>query len=430
MSKFMEEKQTSRRLMVEPAFKQSAKGETLIHLAVIRSAAILLTITPFGLFSTSCNIGTVGSGVTQQPLFVQAPGSPMAIPGGASNVCVGDMNNDGTPDLVVANERTRSIAVLMGQGDGRFRDSANRVAVKESPGEMVLGEVNGDAKLDLAFVSHNSYNVTLLLGDGKGGLTVAANSPIVMKDGQHPHTHGLALSDLNGDGALDLVTVNNSDNDVSIAIGDNHGNFTRGVAPFAVGPSPYPLAVGDVNNDGRPDIVATATATGPHRAQQLPFSRALTLLLADGHGGFSASQLPLRTGQPWFVAIGDVNGDHKPDIVATHHEQNQLTVLLGDGRGVFTETSASPFNFGRSAFQVLIADANHDGKLDVLAASGDGVRVMLGDGRGGFSLAPASPIITGGGTWRLAVGDLNKDGKVDVVTGNSDAESVSILLGR
>jgi len=188
------------------------------------------------------------------------------------------------------------------------------------------------------------------------------------------------------------------------------------------------LALGDVNNDGHPDIVATATATGPQRAQQLPFSRALTLLLNDGRGDFRSSQLPLRTGQPWFVAIGDVNGDRKPDLVATHHEQNELTVLLGDGRGGFTETSGSPFDFGHSAFSIAIADTNRDGKPDVVGASGDGVRVMLGDGRGGFKPAPNSPFLTGRGTWSFAIGDVNGDGKTDVVSAGGGM--VSVLLGN
>ncbi len=406
----------------------SAKGERLRYFSISRSAASLLTISLAGLFLTSCNAGASYS-VAQQPLFEPAPGSPITV-AAVGNVCVGDMNNDGIPDLVVTTGRPDNVTVLLGRGDGQFRNPASKVAVNENPGDMVLGDVNADRKLDLAFVSHDSYNVTLLLGDGKGGLSAAANSPVVMKEGQHPHTHGLALGDLDRNGKVDLVTVNNSDNDISIALGDGHGNFTRGSATFAVGPSPYPLALGDLNNDGFPDMVATTTATGPRRREQLPFSRALTLLLADGRGGFRASPLPLRTGQPWFVALGDLNGDHKPDLVATHHDQSQLTVLLGDGKGAFTETSSSPFDFGHSAFQVVLADVNRDGKLDALAASGNSVRVMLGDGRGGFQTAPGSPIITGGGTWRIDLGDLNKDGKLDVVTSNSESQNISVLLGR
>ena len=87
------------------------------------------------------------------------------------------------------------------------------------------------------------------------------------------------------------------------------GNFTRAPQSFPVGPSPYPFAVGDVNNDGWPDIVATASATGPSRREQLPLSRALTLLLSDGKGGFSPHKLPLRTGTPVFASTADVNGD-------------------------------------------------------------------------------------------------------------------------
>lgn len=344
------------------------------------------------------------------------------------------MNKDGKPDLVVTSEQARAITVLLGVGgsEARFRGTGGSAfTVSDSPGEMVLGDVNGDTSLDLAFVTHDSYGVTILLGDGKGGLALAANSPVVMKQGQHPHTHGLAMNDLNRDGKLDLVTVNNADNDVSVAFGDGRGNFSLAPgSPFAVGPSPYPLAVGDVNNDRHADIVATSTATGPQRAQQLPFSRALTLLLADGRGGFRSTLLPLRTGQPWFVVIGDVNGDRKPDLMATHHEHSKLTVLLGDGSGGFKETSASPFDFGHNAWHMVLGDVNRDGKPDVLAAAGDGVGIMLGDGGGGFMPASRSPFLTGKGTWRIAVGDVNSDGKIDVLTANAESKTVGVLLGR
>jgi hypothetical protein len=293
---------------------------------------------------------------------------------------------------------------------------------------MAIGDLNRDGKLDLAIASHDSYGVTLLLGDGRGGLAVAPN-PVVMRLGEHPHTHGLAIADMNRDNNPDLVNVNNSDNDVSIALGDGRGNFTRAPqSPFPVGPSPYPFAVGDVNNDGWMDIVATASATGPSRRQQLPLSRALTLLLADGKGGFASRQLPIRTGEPWFAAIGDLNGDGKADIVATHHELNAVTVMIGNGRGDFVEAQSSPFDFGLSLYHIAIADVNRDAKNDVIATSGDSIRVMLGDGRGGLKMD--TPVPVGRGAWRFAVADLNGDGKSDVVTSGAESNSVSVLLGR
>lgn len=394
-----------------------------------------MNISRFGRFSLllvssfiSCPSANAPSSASQQPLFTNAQGSPLPVQGGPNNVLIGDMNNDRKLDLVVSCARARSITVLEGKGNGQFGATLSTTTLADTPNEMALGDVNGDGKLDVAVASHDSYGVVLLTGDGKGGLAKAPSSPVVMRLGEHPHTHGLAIVDVNRDNKPDLITCNATDNDISLAFGDGRGNFTRAPQSFPVGPSPYPFGVGDVNNDGWPDIVATATATGPLRRQQLPFSRALTLLLSDAKGGFSTRQLPMRTGEPWFAAIVDLNRDGKADILATHHEQSALTVMMGDGRGGFTEANGSPFDFGAAAYQFVMADVDRDRTIDVVATSGNSLRVLLGDGRGAFR--PAASVAIGPGAWRMAAGDLNGDGAVDVATSNSDANSVSVLLGK
>jgi VCBS repeat protein len=379
-------------------------------------------------FLISCPSGNTPSNALQQPLFINAQGSPVPVQGGPGNILIADMNNDRKLDLVVALGQARSITVLEGKGNGQFGAPLSNTAVADAPGEIAAVDFNGDGKLDVAVASHDSYGVTLLTGDGKGGLVKAPTSPIVMRLGEHPHTHGLAVADINRDNKLDLITCNSSDNDISLALGDGRGNFTRAPQSFPVGPSPYPFGVGDVNNDGWPDIAATATATGPLRRQQLPQSRALTLLLSDGNGGLTPRQLPLRTGEPWFAAIADLNRDGKADIVVTHHELNALTVLMGDGRGGFTEANGSPFDFGVALFHLIIADVDRDGSMDVVATSGNTMRVLLGDGCGAFKSAASIPV--GPGAWRIAAADLNADGSIDVVTSNSQGNSLSVLLGK
>ena len=148
-----------------------------------------------------------------------------------------------------------------------------------------------------------------------------------------------------------------------------------------------------------------------------------------------ASQDLLRQGVAehfgWILACGSSafsRSDGSPDIVATHHEQSALTVMIGDGRGGFTEASGSPFDFGASLFHLIIADVDRDGRMDVVATSGNSVRALLGDGRGAFK--PAASIPVGPGAWRIAAADLNGDGAIDVVTSNSESNSVSVLLGR
>jgi hypothetical protein len=369
-----------------------------------------------------------------QPLFVAAPGSPLQLQEGASNVALGDVNGDRLPDLVLCAGKKAAITILAGDGRGGFQSAQGEgIDLESPPGELVLADLNRDGKLDLGIASHDSYGIVVLLGDGRGGFAPAPGSPFASAIGSAPHNHGLQAADANEDGLLDLVAVQSADGTVAVLLGDGRGGFAPAPSsPFTVGPSPYPPALGDIDRDGHVDIAVPETGTGRYFREHGSLARTVTLLLGDGRGGFRpAESSPLTvTEGPFFAALADLDGDGALDLLATHDDSDLVTLLLGDGEGRFRSPPHSPIAIGRRSWMAVVLDVNSDRKNDVVLGSGEGVTVLLGDGHGRLTPATGSPFATGRGTWRIAVGDVNGDGRPDLATANLETSDVSVLLGR
>src|SRR5262249_39554059 len=134
---------------------------------------------------------------------------------------------------------------------------------------------------------------------------------------------------------------------------------------------------------------------------------------------------------PEAVAVGDFNGDGKLDLATANQQGGDVTVLLGDGTGKFTEAPHSPFSVGTNPDSVAVGDFNGDGKLDLVVANNGSrnVSVLLGDGTGNFSNAPMSPFRVGTNPAALAVADFNGDHKSDVAVANTGDNTIDVLLG-
>jgi hypothetical protein len=303
--------------------------------------------------------------------------------------------------------------------------------VGHGPGSIAIADVNHDGKLDIIVANTIDGTLDVLLGDGKGHFTPAAGSPFSC--GKNPND--IATGDFNGDGNLDLLIANTETPYLTILLGDGKGGFTPSPhSPFDTRSYPHVhgVAVGDFNGDGKPDAV---TDSWGHDQ--------ILMFLGDGKGNLVVPGQSFATGKRPYERLrsADFNKDGKADVVTTDLDQNAVSILLGDAKGGLRDAPGSPFPAGRAPWGVAIDDMNHDGNLDlvVIPYAPDvpdpkdvGVTILLGDGKGGFTKMPGSPFSLAGceGPDRVAAGDFNGDGLRDIAVTCGQNNKLMLYLGR
>ncbi|HVS99469.1 MAG TPA: VCBS repeat-containing protein [Solirubrobacterales bacterium] len=294
-----------------------------------------------------------------------------------TSVAIGDFNGDGKPDLAVANRRSDSVSVLLGEGDGRFAAEAD-YATGSSPFSVAIGDFNGDGRPDLAVANSGSDSVSVLLGHGDGSFAAKAD----YATGTFPIS--VAIGDLNGDGKPDLAVADAGSGNVSVLLGIGDGSFTP-KADYATGTEPCSVAIGDLNGDGKPDL-----AVANRR------SDSVSVLLGHGDGIFAAKADYATGSSPESVAIGDLNGDDRPDLAVANRGADNVSVLLGEGDGSFA--AKADYATGTGPAAVAIGDLNGDGRPDLAVANfvSSSVSVLLNSSvfPGGGAFEPKPQTIT------------------------------------
>ncbi|HEU4596865.1 MAG TPA: FG-GAP-like repeat-containing protein [Pyrinomonadaceae bacterium] len=226
----------------------------------------------------------------------------------------------------------------------------------------------------------------------------------------------VAVGDLNKDGRPDVITANGFSNTISVLLGGGESFSPPPVNLPAGGVTPFSVAVGDFNKDGNEDVVS-ANIT----------SETLSIFLGDGLGGLAAAtQVSVGT-DPAYVVIADFNGDGNPDLASASSDGSSVSVLIGDGTGGFGPFST--FAVGNGPRSLVAADFNLDGKTDLAAMNrGSGtVSVLPGDGAGGFAARLDSA--AGSGSEFAAAADFNGDGRLDLAVTAFSPLRVTILNG-
>jgi uncharacterized protein (TIGR03437 family) len=258
-----------------------------------------------------------GNGTFAAPAGIPVPFS------GPNSITVGDFNGDSIPDLAIANIDGKNVTILLGTGNGQFTTApGSPYAAGNSPSSIAVADFNGDNIPDLAITNELDNTVTVLLGKGNGAFVAATGSPFVA--GANP---GFVVSgDFNSDGNNDLAIANFQGNTITVLLGNGAGGFTPAPSsPFSLGPPsakmPVSIAVADFNGDYFPDLAIVDENTNN-----------VSVLLGNGAGGFKpATNSPFAVGSvPRSAAIGDFNEDGKPDLAVVNNADATLTLLLNN----------------------------------------------------------------------------------------------------
>jgi probable HAF family extracellular repeat protein len=365
-------------------------------------------------------IFTIFVGVPDTHAQVFSP--PRTYPSGGtkpSSVASGDFNHDGNADLAVVNQ-DNTVCVRLGDGKGAFGpEHIYSVGQGSFLIAIATGDFNRDGNLDLAITVSRAGlgggTVGLLFGNGDGTF----RSPVYVQTGISPLS--IAVADLNGDGNDDLFVGGNGSSAVLLGSGD--GTFRPPVnITTGIGDTASWVAIGDMNNDGHPDLVAANY-----------FDSTVGVLLGNGDGTFQpVVDYPVGWGgccsYPDSVALGDFNHDGKLDLAVGDFGDNGINILLGNGDGTFQPAVVYFGGMGVGSLQA--ADLNGDGNLDLVAVNfnGDGVTINLGNGDGTFSSGP--DFATGLSPTSVIVADFHRHGIPDMAVTNSASNEVAILLNQ
>ena len=371
--------------------------------------------------------------------------STLATGSGPFFVLPVDLNGDGHPDLVTANfgfyedffcfgsrfGLGTNLTAWINNGHGGFSSTYNtevgppsNIAGPSEPSSIAAADLNGDGKLELVSVEGYTPFYSILTNSGNGvyeqGLRPApARGPI-----------SVAIADVNGDGKPDIITANNWPSGYSLAILTNGGNLSFSnetilpLGPFA----PSCVVAADINGDGSIDLISANYGTCGE-------GNTLTVFTNDGKGDFTSNATITVGYGPVCLVAADVNGDGFPDLISANQDDYTLSVLLNDGHGNFALRSTIPVSNPSS---LVATNLTGNGSIDLAVASSyvgedyrGAVTIFLNDGHGDFSSntiiyigAPGSLTLP----QSIAAADFNGDGKMDLVVANYATSNLTVLL--
>ncbi len=357
---------------------------------------------------------------------------------GPVSVAIGDLDGDGKPDMVVGNVNSNTISVFRNTSVfGSINTSSFAAKVDFASGTftsyVTIADINGDGRPDLVVVNNN--NVSILVNTGTTG-TIDATSfePKVDFDLVFTGPVAVAVSDLDGDGKPDLITAN-TNGTVSVLRNTSTQSTISMAAKvdFAAGGTPFFISVGDLDGDGKPDLVV-ANASVPTNTVSVLRNTSIKGSITSGS---FAAKVPFATGPtPRCVVIGDIDGDGKPDLVVANSDPANTTISILRNistSGIINASSFAAkmdFKTGLSPYYIALGDADGDARIDIVVANQNSNTFSIlrnTSTPGNINTDDKVDFSTGVLPRSVIVGDIDGDAMPEIVVSNYSTGSVSVF---
>ena len=354
-------------------------------------------------------VGITATSFTAQTNFTAGSGS--------QSISIGDLDGDGKADLVTANNFASSLSVLRNTSTiGTVSFAAKTDFAYSIPTSVSIADVDGDGKQDMIATSANLNVVSVYRNTSTVG-TISFATKVDFNTGPNPQA--IAFGDMDGDGKMDLVVSNGNSSTVSVL----RNTGTIGTISFAAkldmltgvfGLIPYIISIGDLDGDGKVDlaIANSNNSIGIIRNTSTP-----------GALSFSATVNFAAGVQPRSLAIGDLDGDGKADLAVTNSSDNTISLFRNTSTaGTISFVAKVDITASSGPYSVSFGDINGDGLIDMAVANANSNTVSVFGNTstvGSISFAARSDFATNTGPRSVALGDLDGDGKLELFAGSN-----------
>ncbi|WP_324673680.1 FG-GAP-like repeat-containing protein [Hymenobacter sp. GOD-10R] len=333
----------------------------------------------------------------------------VAVGNEPKDVAVGDIDGDGDIDLVAAcwNYGSGVASVRLNNGNGTFSGSQN-IALETNPLSVVLGDVDSDGDLDLLALNNNfGYStVSIRLNNGAGAFSGTQQASVAWS------SQDLAVGDIDGDGDLDLLAAGSNlsapGSLISIRLNNGQGAFT-GSQELSIPGSTTSISLGDLDNDGDLDLAAASA------------DNLVRVRLNNGQGIFEGTQQVSVGSNPTHLALGDIDGDGDLDLVTANNSGGTASVRLNSGNSTFGGNQE--VTLPENPTSVTLGDVDGDQDLDLIAA-GSNASVRLNNGQGTFT--GTQQVTIDGYLSQVTLADVDGDKDLDLLATTYAAVNVRL----